>query len=230
MHAWPCNPHYQERTRLGEAPWTDLTRCRGCGSLWEAMDRGWRRVTVAQARATFAVEVAPFERPDLGGPQSILGVYLSLNDEQLHRIIVVTDAGHWQVGERGALMWIFWKDLDRLELSTAEHAIELAREHWGEPAAAALRLGLETGFDPRQFGALDLAHAFDREVWDRAWQPRTVAIVEAMFAAGTDPQTRVDAALGFARRAGYVGEEDIRAAGFAIPPNGDPLPHAALDD
>jgi len=228
MHAWPCTPAYQRCLRLAEAPWTELLRCAGCGSLWRTLDRGWNRLTVAEARAEFGVEIPRFERSDLGGPQSILGVHLSLDDGQLHRVVVVTDVGHWQVGERGALMWIFWKDLDRLEPSTPEHAIELAGKQWGASAAAALSLALESGFDHRQLGALDLVHGFGRERWDRPWQPRTGAIVEAMFAAGPDPQARVDAALAYGRAEGYVGEEDIRAAGFAAPPDGDADPRAAL--
>jgi hypothetical protein len=208
MHAWPCAPHYQQRVRLAEAPWTDLSRCEGCGSLWEAMDRGWKRLTV---------EVARFERPDLGGPQSILGVHLSLNQGALHRIIVITDQGHWQVGERGALMWIFWKDLDALVPTTPDEAIVLAGDEWGAPAGAALRLALDSGFDPRQLGALELAQAFEREDWSRPWQPRSVGIVDAMFTAGTEAQARIDAAFRFARRAGMIVDDDIVAAGFAPP-------------
>jgi hypothetical protein len=38
-----------------------------------------------------------------------------------------------------------------------------------------------------------------------------------MFAAGSDPHARIDAALDFARRAGMRLDEDILAAGYAPP-------------
>lgn len=219
MHAWPCNPNYQERVRLATAPWTELTRCPGCGSLWEAMDRGWKRVTVARAREVFGVEIPPLERPELGGPSDILGLRLVLNRGALFRIVVVTEAGHWQVGERGALMWIFVRDIDALEPATAHRAIDIARSTWGEEAGAVLRLALDNGFDPRELGALDLAHGFRRETWERPWQPSAVALVEAMFAAGRSTTSRIAAVLGRARRDGMLADEDIVAAGFTLPPS-----------
>ncbi len=214
MHAWPCNPAHQNLVQLAEAPWTELTRCLRCGSLWESMDRGWRRLTVARARDVFGVEVAPFMRPELGGPHSVLGVHLALNEGALFRIVVVTDAGHWQVGERGALMWMLWTGVvGELETATLERAVELAGQNWGVPAAAALRLALDSGFDPWQLGALDLAQALPRDDWEHPWQARTVEVVNAMFTAGSISSARVDAALGVARGAGLT-QEDFRIGGF----------------
>jgi hypothetical protein len=178
------------------------------------MDRGWRRLTVARAREVFGVEVAPFVRPELGGHHNVLGVHLALNEEALFRIVVATDDGHWQVGERGALMWMLWKGVvGELETATPERAVELAGQNWGAPAAAALRLALDSGFDPQQLGALDLAQALPRDDWEHPWQARTVEVVHAMFSAGSVSSARVDAALGVARSAGLT-EEDIRIGGF----------------
>ncbi len=221
MHAWPCTPYSQhEYAVVAEIPWSTLSRCAGCGALWQSLDRGAKRLTVAEARAEFGVDVPAFARPPLGGGAPVTRVHAWLNGETLFRILVDTGLGRWQVGERGALLWQEWRDDMAGPAVTGDRAVELAREAWGSAAGSALELAPDSGFDPRQLGALDLAQSLPRETWSAPWQPRTVDFVATMLAEGADVEARVAVVLAAPLRGGALTEADIVAAGFPIPRGG----------
>lgn len=142
------------------------------------------------------------------------GVHLWLNGGALFRILIETELGRWQIGQRGVLMWFEWREEMGGAAATAEEAVRIAGEYWGAGSAAALRLAVESGFDPRQLGALDLAQSFPQAPPSNAWPTETVETVDLMFAAGADVDVRVSAALTHARRSGRLSNEDIQAAGF----------------
>lgn len=221
MHAWPCTPYSQHGyVVLADIPWSTLSRCAGCGALWQSLDRGAKRLTVAEARAAFGVDVPAFARPHLGGAAPVTRVHARLNGEALFRILVETGLGRWQVGERGALLSQEWRDDMAGSAVSAERAVEVAGEAWGSAAGSALELALDSGFDPRQLGALDLAQSLPRETWSAPWQPRTVDLVASMLAAGADADARVATALDAALRGGALTEADVVAAGFPLSPGG----------
>lgn len=178
-----------------------------------------RRATAARAREVFGVEVPVFARPELGGAAPVRRVHLWLNGDALYRILVETELGRWQVGERGRLMWVVWREDMAGPGVGVEDASRIAGEEWGAPAGAALALALRTGFDPRQLGALDLAQAFAHDARAHPWHVRAVELVAAMDSVGDDPDARVAAALARARRSGALTDEDIRVAGFPLPPS-----------